>query len=79
MLKFKKITISGLKAACSKTHHMILLGRWTNAQGVCYLKTEGIMPALIDWVVDHASGISDTILTPMRGDAASLEAFRAAY
>jgi hypothetical protein len=57
---------------------MILLGRWTNAQGVRYLKTEGIMPALIDRVVDHASGISDTMPTAMRGDAASLEAFRAA-
>jgi hypothetical protein len=33
MLKFKKITIVGLKAACSKTHYMILRGRWTNAQG----------------------------------------------
>jgi hypothetical protein len=77
MLKFKKITIAGLKAACSKTHRMILLGRWTNVQGKRYLKTEGLMQALVDKVVDHASGISDTILTAMRGDATSLEVFRA--
>lgn len=72
MLKFKKIAIEGLKAACSKTQRMILLGQWTNLQ----IKTEIAMQALVDWVVHHTLGISDAILTAMRGDAASLEAFR---
>jgi hypothetical protein len=75
MLKFKMITIAGLKAACLKTHYMIIRGRWTNGQGGSYLKTEGIMPAVVDRIVNHASFITDTILTATEGDDEAREAF----
>jgi hypothetical protein len=75
MLKFKKITVVCLRAACTKTHNMILRGQWTNSQGSCYLKTEGMMQALVDQIVNHASGIQDKILTAMSGNAAEVQAF----
>ena len=77
-LKFKKITIADMKAACSRTHHRMLRGEWSDAQGGCYLRTHGIVPALIDRVVNHASEIRATISAAMGGDEVELAAFNTA-
>jgi hypothetical protein len=74
-LKFSRISIAGLKHACNNAYKQVARHSWTKSEGSTFLKTEGILPDLIDQIMDHAASFWAR-LSSLDGNEAGIEALR---
>jgi hypothetical protein len=51
----KKIEFASLVVACERSHLHLIAGTWKSKHAEAFMRSEGLKPAVIDSVKDHAS------------------------